>query len=108
MANTMGIDYAEDASEQIDDAGQRVKIGSRWIACIASDERRSADITEESALDVFEREIEILSASVASVPRQNSTVIMGTTRYYVFDMSNDQDKGIIVLYVRRNADGRIT
>jgi len=106
--NTLGIDYTEDLTEQIDDAGDKVKIGSTWIPCLVSDERRSAEITEESALDVFDREIEFTADSVAAPPQQNSTVIVGTTRYFVYEIQNDTDRGIIILFVRRNADGRIS
>jgi len=107
MSNTLGIDFAEDTSEQMCDSGQRVKIGSRWIDCIASDERRTADITEESAVEVFEREVQILTASVSALPRQNSTVLYGSTRYYVYDLQNDTDGGTVLIYLRRNADARI-
>jgi len=108
MANTLGIDFAEDTVEQMCDSGQQIKIGSRWISCIAGDERRTAEITEESAIEVFEREVQILTRDVSSIPRQNSTLVYGSTRYYVYDLQHDTDGASVLLYLRRNADGRIS
>jgi len=111
MANTMGIDYAEDTREQIDDAGQTCTLGSasrNRIACVVSDERRTAQIEGESAIDVFEREVQILLDDIASIPEQNSTLVFDSTRYYVYDMQHDSVGESVLLFVRRNADGRIS
>lgn len=106
--NTLGIDYAEDTREQMCDTGQQIKIGSVWVECIAGDERRTAEITEDHALEVFEREVQILTSSVSAIPRQNSTAVYGSTRYYVYDLQHDTDGESVLLYLRRNADGRIS
>ena len=108
MSNTLGIDYAEDTGEQICDSGQQVKIGSTWIECVAGDERRTAEIVEESGIEVYEREVQILKSAVASTPRQNSTAVIGGVRYFVYDLQVDAYGGTILLYLRRNADGRIS
>jgi|1_EtaG_2_1085319.scaffolds.fasta_scaffold29126_4 hypothetical protein len=111
MANTMGIDYAEDTREQIDDAGQTCTLGSasrNRIACVASDERRTANIDVESPeLEIFERELTIMAGDVSAVPAQNSTVVFTGFRYYVYDIQHDTEAESILLYLRRNADGRI-
>ena len=110
MTNTMGIDFAEDVREQIDDMGQTCTLGSsaRKVPCLAGDERRTAQIEMENPyLEIFEREVSILTGDVAAVPVQNSTVVFGGTRYFVYDLQNDTEGGTILLYLRRNADGRI-
>ena len=92
MANTLGIDYSDDLCEQIADAGQRVKIGSRWINCIASDERRTAQIEDEAAIEVYEREVILVSDNLSAIPQQNSTAVIGSTRYFVCDVQNDPEE----------------
>lgn len=107
----MGIDFAEDTREQIDDMGQTCTIGSdsrRKIPCIVSDERRTAEIQNEAGIEVFERDVQILKSDITSVPLQNSTIVFDDTRYYVYDMQHDSPGGSILLFVRRRADGRIS
>lgn len=107
----MGIDFAEDTREQIDDMGQTCTIGSdsrRKIPCIVGDERRTADIEPESGIEVFERELTMMTADVSAIPRQNSTVVFASVRYYIYDIQHDTEAGSLLLYLRRNADGRIT
>jgi hypothetical protein len=108
MSNTLGIDYAEDATEMIDDAGQRCKISSTWYPCEASAERRAALIEDESALEVFERDVQMIASAVGSIPAPNSTIIIGTTRYFVVDVQLSREADVLVLNVRRNVNGRIS
>ena len=112
MDNTMGIDYAEDTREQIDDAGQTCTLGSasrNRIPCVAGDERRTAEIeVDNPALEIFERELTLMAGDVAAVPAQNSTVVFAGFRYYVYDIQHDTEAESIWLFLRRNANGRIS
>jgi hypothetical protein len=104
MANTLGIDYAEDAGEMMTDSGQTCTIASVSVECVAGAETRVLELEDTSDVVMYERPCLIKTADVASVPAMYSKVTMNALVYSVTDLVNDPDEGVIVLQLQRKVD----
>lgn len=105
MTDTLGIDWEADLNEQIGDLSYEITIGSQTLDCVASAERRSLDITAESADNVYERTVRLVRSGLTSIPSNRTVATINSVKYSIENVSDLREQGAVVLELQRMDGG---
>jgi len=101
MDNNLGIDFAHDLEQVIDDLPNRITINSRIYKCVADEERRAIEVEEPGSYAIYERNVHLVRPQLSSVPAVQSTATLDSVIYYIEDVNVQTISDAVTLTLRR-------
>ena len=105
MSNNLGINFAEDMEQVINDLPSVLTIGVRKYQCVADDERRSIEVEDEGFYQVYDREVTLPYSAVETMPDIQDVVTLDTVKYWIADKTNHLQTDTLILTLRRRDGG---
>lgn len=101
MSNNLGIDFADDLEQAIDDLPSTLTVNSVEYQVVADEERRSIELEDAGTYAIYDRNVYAILSEFATVPAVRSTVTLGSVKYYVVDVQRQPETDTLNLTLRR-------